>query len=91
MALRRIMVRQKLLAMQVDLREQMVYHSPPGLGALWSCTQNVSTVAWNAYNDVTGLAVTVETVSGVAHTALNTANSLESIFINISNNSNISN
>ena len=36
MALRRIMVRQKLLAMQVDLREQMVYHSPPELGALWS-------------------------------------------------------
>jgi hypothetical protein len=36
MALRRIMVRQKLLAMQVELREQMVYHSPPELGALWS-------------------------------------------------------
>jgi hypothetical protein len=36
MALRRIMVRNKLLAMQVELREQMVYHSPPELGALWS-------------------------------------------------------
>jgi len=36
MALRRIMIRQKLLAMQVELREQMVYHSPPELGALWS-------------------------------------------------------
>jgi len=36
MALKRIMVRQKLLAMQVELREQMVYHSPPELGALWS-------------------------------------------------------
>jgi len=36
MALKRIMVRQKLLAMQVELREQMVYHSPPELGALWT-------------------------------------------------------
>lgn len=36
MALRRIMIRQKLLAMQVELREQMVYHSPPELGALWT-------------------------------------------------------
>jgi hypothetical protein len=36
MALQRIMVRNKLLAMQVELREQMVYHSPPELGALWS-------------------------------------------------------
>jgi hypothetical protein len=36
MALRRIMIRNKLLAMQVELREQMVYHSPPELGALWS-------------------------------------------------------
>ena len=36
MALKRIMVRNKLLAMQVELREQMVYHSPPELGALWS-------------------------------------------------------
>ena len=36
MALKRILVRQKLLAMQVELREQMVYHSPPELGALWS-------------------------------------------------------
>ena len=36
MALKRIMIRNKLLAMQVELREQMVYHSPPELGALWS-------------------------------------------------------
>jgi hypothetical protein len=36
LALQRIMVRNKLLAMQVELREQMVYHSPPELGALWS-------------------------------------------------------
>lgn len=36
MALKRILIRQKLLAMQVELREQMVYHSPPELGALWS-------------------------------------------------------
>ncbi len=36
MALRRIMIRNKLLAMQVELREQMVYHSPPELGGLWS-------------------------------------------------------
>ena len=36
MALKRILVRQKLLAMQVELREQMVYHSPPELGALWT-------------------------------------------------------
>ena len=36
MALRRILVRQKLQAMHVEIREQMVYHSPPELGALWS-------------------------------------------------------
>jgi hypothetical protein len=36
MALKRIMIRNKLLAMQVELREQMVYHSPPELGSLWS-------------------------------------------------------
>lgn len=36
MALKLILVRQKLLAMQVELREQMVYHSPPELGALWT-------------------------------------------------------
>ena len=36
MALKRILVRNKLIAMQVELREQMVYHSPPELGALWS-------------------------------------------------------
>ena len=36
MALQRIMIRNKLLAMQVELREQMVYHSPPELGSLWS-------------------------------------------------------
>ena len=36
MALKRILIRQKLLAMQVELREQMVYHSPPELGGLWS-------------------------------------------------------
>jgi hypothetical protein len=36
MALKRIMIRNKLLAMQTELREQMVYHSPPELGALWS-------------------------------------------------------
>jgi hypothetical protein len=36
MALKRIMIRNKLLAMQVELREQMVYQSPPELGALWS-------------------------------------------------------
>jgi len=36
MALRRIMIRNKLLAMQVELREQMVYHSPAELGGLWS-------------------------------------------------------
>lgn len=36
MALQRIMIRNKLLAMQVELREQMVYHSPPELGGLWS-------------------------------------------------------
>ena len=36
MALKRILVRQRLLAMQVELREQMVYHSPPELGALWT-------------------------------------------------------
>jgi hypothetical protein len=36
LALQRIMIRNKLLAMQVELREQMVYHSPPELGALWS-------------------------------------------------------
>jgi hypothetical protein len=36
MALQRILIRNKLLAMQVELREQMVYHSPPELGSLWS-------------------------------------------------------
>ena len=36
LALKRILIRQKLLAMQVELREQMVYQSPPELGALWS-------------------------------------------------------
>lgn len=36
MALRRILIRQKLQAMHVEIREQMVYHSPPELGALWS-------------------------------------------------------
>jgi len=36
MALRRIMIRNKLLAMQVELREQMVYRAPPELGALWT-------------------------------------------------------
>jgi len=36
MALKRIMIRNKLLAMQVELREQMVYQSPPELGSLWS-------------------------------------------------------
>ena len=36
MALKRILIRNKLLAMQTELREQMVYHSPPELGALWS-------------------------------------------------------
>lgn len=36
MALRRIMIRNKLLAMQTELRETMVYQSPPELGALWS-------------------------------------------------------
>lgn len=36
MALQRIMIRNKLLAMQVELREQMVYHCPPELGGLWS-------------------------------------------------------
>ena len=36
MALTRILIRNKLLAMQTELREQMVYHSPPELGALWS-------------------------------------------------------
>ena len=30
------MIRNKLLAMQVDLREQMVYYAPPELGALWT-------------------------------------------------------
>jgi len=36
MALKRILVRQKLQSMHVEIREQMVYHSPPELGALWS-------------------------------------------------------
>jgi hypothetical protein len=36
LALKRIIIRNKLLAMQTELREQMVYHSPPELGALWS-------------------------------------------------------
>jgi hypothetical protein len=36
MALQRILIRNKLLAMQVELREQMVYHSPLELGSLWS-------------------------------------------------------
>lgn len=36
MALKRIMIRNKLLAMQTELREMMVYQSPPELGALWS-------------------------------------------------------
>lgn len=36
LALKRILVRQKLQAMHVEIREQMVYHSPPELGALWS-------------------------------------------------------
>lgn len=36
MALQRILIRNKLMAMQVELREQMVYHSPPELGSLWS-------------------------------------------------------
>lgn len=36
MALKRILIRQKLQAMHVEIREQMVYHSPPELGALWS-------------------------------------------------------
>jgi len=30
------MIRNKLLAMQVELREQMVYRAPPELGALWT-------------------------------------------------------
>lgn len=36
MALKRILIRQKLQSMHVEIREQMVYHSPPELGALWS-------------------------------------------------------
>lgn len=36
LALRRILIRQKLQSMHVEIREQMVYHSPPELGALWS-------------------------------------------------------
>lgn len=36
LALKRILVRQKLQAMHVEIREQMVYHSPPELGGLWS-------------------------------------------------------
>ena len=36
MALRRILIRQKLQSMHVEIREQMVYHAPPELGALWS-------------------------------------------------------
>jgi hypothetical protein len=36
LALRRILIRQKLQSMHTEIREQMVYHSPPELGALWS-------------------------------------------------------
>lgn len=36
MALRRILIRQKLMAMHVELKEQMIYHSPPELKDLWS-------------------------------------------------------
>ena len=36
MALKRILIRQKLQSMHVEIREQMVYHSPPELGALWT-------------------------------------------------------
>lgn len=36
MALRRILIRQKLMSMHVEIREQMVYHAPPELGALWT-------------------------------------------------------
>lgn len=43
MALRRILVRQKLQAMHVEIREQMVYHSPPELGALWSQFEEMRT------------------------------------------------
>lgn len=36
MALKRILIRQKLQAMHVEIREQMIYHSPPELGDLWT-------------------------------------------------------
>jgi hypothetical protein len=36
MALRRILIRQKLMAMHVELKDQMIYHSPPELKDLWS-------------------------------------------------------
>lgn len=35
-ALKRVMIRTKLEAMHVEMREIMVYHSPKELGALWS-------------------------------------------------------
>lgn len=41
MALKRILVRQKLQAMYVELREQMVYHSPPELKDLWTQFQDM--------------------------------------------------
>lgn len=43
MALKRILVRQKLQSMHVEIREQMVYHSPPELGALWSQFEEMRT------------------------------------------------
>ena len=36
MALKRILVRQKLMAMHVELKQQMIYHSPPELKDLWT-------------------------------------------------------
>ena len=41
MALRRILIRQKLQAMHVELREQMIYHSPPELKDLWTQFQEM--------------------------------------------------
>lgn len=36
MALKRILIRQKLMAMHSELKQQMIYHSPPELKDLWT-------------------------------------------------------
>lgn len=36
MALRRILIRNKLMSMHADIKHHMIYESPPELGALWT-------------------------------------------------------